>query len=482
MNRPTSPGHLPKINELTSSSPAAATSRASRKLAKIETLIDDHDIDGALKQIAAGAELSDPDWQAQRAAVAFRAGRLGLFRRILERTTARRSPNGIVLAAQYHLAIGETARAKQLLDEALAQAPNLPAALQLMAMMMLIQGCMPEAARALRKFVSLPNEEKRGLPAEDIFPGLLRLADGFGLATPYAIRARCRRLTLPLVPGQHLMFINVMINGQGPFRLALDTGGSFLVSLDQSLSKTLNIKPLGELVAYGISGRAAGKAQILNNLTWGGMSVDNVPCISYPFDELAGKLGEELHGIFGTGWLRRFQLKIDLHKNEALIEQPDSLPPRSRSWHAEVFRSGGQRRVSVPFLFLGDGKICFQATAGERRFWALLDTGAAKPIFSTRLVRKLIPHEQLTSLSVPIGGMGESAPELEALTGPAIDVNLGSMTYNIPQSIGLSLLEHHLNPLLGMEIDLIAGAPLLRMTGGITIHFPSQRLIFPFPK
>ena len=69
--------------------------------------------------------------------------------------------------------------------------------------------------------------------------------------------ARGRRSRCPCCAHGHLPAVHVMVNGQGPFRFAIDTGGAGTARIDTALAERLGLVKVGEMRGGDPSGRNA---------------------------------------------------------------------------------------------------------------------------------------------------------------------------------------------------------------------------------
>jgi len=98
-----------------------------------------------------------------------------------------------------------------------------------------------------------------------------------------------------------LLVLPVEINGEGPFRFALDTGASTTI-LSLEVARLAGVAGQRALVMRGGGGKVAGLSG----------SVESIRVAVGPFlGPLSEAMGERLDGILGYNFLRRFRVRID---------------------------------------------------------------------------------------------------------------------------------------------------------------------------
>src|SRR5262249_28056376 len=101
----------------------------------------------------------------------------------------------------------------------------------------------------------------------------------------------------------NLIFTNVMINGQGPYRFAIDTGASQTV-LSGKLASELGLKPVTSTIMHGIGGggKIDSKLYSLKEVGLGDVKIRNIPVGTFD-DPLVTQLAD---GILGTAMFSDF--------------------------------------------------------------------------------------------------------------------------------------------------------------------------------
>ncbi|MEJ1960212.1 MAG: aspartyl protease family protein [Gammaproteobacteria bacterium] len=155
----------------------------------------------------------------------------------------------------------------------------------------------------------------------------------------------------------------VFINGQGPFRLVVDTGASH-TTISPALAATLGLLPQegSTVVLNGVTGTEVVPAVTIDRLQAGDLIVEGsrVPVIST--DIMAGA-----DGILGVAGLKRERITVDFRRDRISIS-------RSRS------SAGTARMFRIPAIRLEGGLLMVVAHVGGVRVRAIIDTGAERSL------------------------------------------------------------------------------------------------------
>ena len=131
-------------------------------------------------------------------------------------------------------------------------------------------------------------------------------------------------ITIPFSGANNLVVIAATINGQGPFRFALDTGSSGHV-LNREIAQRLGLKIIGPAVADAGSRTKAAEVTEVSELSVGELKLGNQRIFvtpfpaSYPFD-----------GFLGADLFEQFVVTIDFTRSLVTLTPPAQfVAPRS---------------------------------------------------------------------------------------------------------------------------------------------------------
>jgi serine protease Do len=203
------------------------------------------------------------------------------------------------------------------------------------------------------------------------------------LALPKRAAAAGKVYRVPVDLESRRLLVTCTIEGKGPYRLGIDTGGVTSV-IDLNLAKQLDLKQRG-VTPLGLAGRydrypmfEAREVIFGNAFRQQGVLLAGVE---------GGGLGRGVSGMLAAGCLTTMDSELDFDIGEWRL-YPEGGPARS-GWvaHQDAIRPS---RIGSPHLF-GEVKL------GSQKLRCLLDTGApGTPMFFSKVARKAgIDIEQL---------------------------------------------------------------------------------------
>jgi predicted aspartyl protease len=194
----------------------------------------------------------------------------------------------------------------------------------------------------------------------------LRAAQYFSDGAPEFTQLE-KPVVVPAELADHVMFVSAMINGQGPFRVMVDTGcsltvlspqlamavGAVRVSPEESLAVALN----------GLGNPTEVERVALASIELDGVRFEGVPAVvSDTFDEISAVDGRRVDAILGFPLFRDLFLGLDFPNHRMLL---------SREWPASVPKV----RASLPVIEQA-GVPFISAQVQGRTVRLLIDTGA----------------------------------------------------------------------------------------------------------
>jgi hypothetical protein len=197
----------------------------------------------------------------------------------------------------------------------------------------------------------------------------------------------------------------VFINGHGPFRLVLDTGASrSAVTAMVALALGIQTDQSPPMMLRGVTGSATVPTIRVNTLNVGDVAVDS-PVLPVVPDAMGGA-----EGILGAEGLVNKRIFIDFHHDEIRITYS----------HGE---RSGLDFTTVPFRSLHGQLIVVDASVGEVRCKAIIDTGGQTTIANISLRNALArAHEGGVSRPDQIVGATLAVEKGELIATPAIQL------------------------------------------------------------
>ncbi len=169
----------------------------------------------------------------------------------------------------------------------------------------------------------------------------------------------------------------VMINGHGPFRLVLDTGASHsAVTALVALALGIRTDESPAVILRGVTGYATVPTIHVDTLTVGDLAVDS-PLLPIVPDALGGA-----QGILGAEGLAGKRIFIDFrHDKISITYSHNEKSPRDF--------------VDVPFHSIRNTLVVVNATIGDVRVKAIIDTGGQTTIANIALRDALARRDEL---------------------------------------------------------------------------------------
>jgi predicted aspartyl protease len=155
--------------------------------------------------------------------------------------------------------------------------------------------------------------------------------------------------------------VEVLVNGQGPFLFAIDTGGAGQARVDSSLVERLKLPVVGQVRATDGSGGGVRNMDVveLDALAFGGVEFRKVRAGSRDYN--ASPNLPRVDGILGFGLFADYLLTLDFPARRVRLERGE-LP---RADGAEVLSFESPRGVPVVELGVGTQKIKADVDTGN---------------------------------------------------------------------------------------------------------------------
>jgi predicted aspartyl protease len=216
----------------------------------------------------------------------------------------------------------------------------------------------------------------------------------------------------------------VMINGQGPFRLIVDTGASHS-TLSIELAQTLGLVPSDDyaLVLNGVTGTARVQGVLVDRLQAGDVAVKRT---RMPVVQSALMAGAD--GVLGLAGLDENHVLVDFRKDRVVIarktDERDELHP-SALIHGSRIR---------------DGLIAIDARVLRVRAVAIVDTGAERSLGNLALrdavLKQLADKGGDVLATAEVTGVTTDVASGEAGAAPRITIGQGIKIDAVPITYG----------------------------------------------
>src|SRR5262245_27728511 len=292
-----------------------------------------------------------------------------------------------------------------------------------------------EQKKQLEEYLRLnPTDEDRVSEAK---AGLETLK-AFGSEEIGAIEAPQNIAPIHFRKSLNLIFTSVMINGQGPFEFAIDTGATQTV-ISEKLAMQVGLQPIASTVVFGIggSGKVDTKLYKLKELVVGDVKVKNTPVGTFN-DPLISQLAD---GILGTSVLSDFLITVNYPRSQLeLSRKRPSVAPGD-----EV----------LPVWFFSNLLLLPLEVNGKRGNF-IVDTGAVTTVLSHGMAAELGINEKTPGAKVDLGITGVGGFEGLVLKVPNATFKTPKNTETFPDGV-VSIDLKQISKMIGTEVAGVAG-------------------------
>jgi predicted aspartyl protease len=155
--------------------------------------------------------------------------------------------------------------------------------------------------------------------------------------------------------------VEVMVNGQGPFLFAIDTGAQGMARIDSSLAEKLKLKPVGQVQAGDGSGRNTRSMDVfeLDTLTVGSIQLKGVRAPSRDYNVSTNL--PRIDGIIGFGLFSDYLLTLDFPARRVRLERGELPKPDG----AEILSFDNSRGIPIVELNVGSYKVKAHIDSGN---------------------------------------------------------------------------------------------------------------------
>jgi predicted aspartyl protease len=177
----------------------------------------------------------------------------------------------------------------------------------------------------------------------------------------YAFAGGKKSTTLPFELINNHIYIDVKLNGAGPFRVLCDTGGANVIT--PTVARKLGVKPQGALQGRGVGEKSEDVGLVkIGKLQLGDVTVSDQLFATFAMEPFEKVEGVPQSGLVGYEIFKRFVVTIDYQGKRLTLADP------------AAFQYQGKGTV-VPFKFVGhDPQVDGQVDGVPGAF--LIDTGS----------------------------------------------------------------------------------------------------------
>lgn len=211
-------------------------------------------------------------------------------------------------------------------------------------------------------------------------------------APDFAIAGGAAQTTVPFQLINNHIYVDVMLNGKGPFRMLCDTGGANIITPD--VAKLLGAKPEGAIQGRGVGDKSEDVAFAkLSSFQVGQASLKDPLFLVFPFTGFSDIEGVPFVGVVGYETFKRFVVTIDYANGKLTLTDP------------KAFAADGRFAV-VPFV-LQDTTPEIDGTFDGIKGRFSIDTGARNSLtLMTPFVNSNGLRSKYRNLPNAVGGWG----------------------------------------------------------------------------
>ncbi|HEX5000838.1 MAG TPA: aspartyl protease family protein [Terriglobia bacterium] len=403
--------------------------------------------------------LTPPELLAFRGEVEFRKGHFNAAEELYRRALAADSKT-----ARAYDGLGKLAMAKLRIDDAIesfGRAASLDAREPLYRLHASdaygANGRLDEQRKYIEEYIRLKPKDADRLA--EVQAGLATI----DALTPFGpigkIEAPERPLPIPFRKTLNLIFSDVFINNQGPFRFAIDSGAT-LTAVNPQVISALGLKPLTTTVMHGIGGNGKAESSMFraDTLQIGGIRIRNVPLGTYN-DPVVSQIAD---GIIGTSALAEFIVTINYPENRVDLTRNVPGP-------------GAPETDTIPAWFFSNLLLVPAEINGHPGNF-LVDTGAVASVLSHSMAAQLGVTRDTPGARAAqaLGGVGGA--DGSVLTAPNVTIKVSKTTRRFDAMLAIDLKDF--SRMIGTEISGIMGFDLLDGRA-VTLDYsaPEVRLI-----
>jgi hypothetical protein len=140
----------------------------------------------------------------------------------------------------------------------------------------------------------------------------------------FSVGAGASSVTVPFELLNNHLYVEVKLNGKGPFKLILDTGGANVITPDTA--RALGVKAEGKIEGHGVGEQSADVAFAkLGSIELGGITLRDQLFAVFDLGSLAAAEGMPQQGIIGYEVFKRFVVRVDYEHRTLTLTLPSAF-------------------------------------------------------------------------------------------------------------------------------------------------------------
>lgn len=266
----------------------------------------------------------------------------------------------------------------------------------------------------------------------------LEMLEAFGRDTIGAVEAPASPSPIRFRKSLNLIFASVMVDGQGPFDFAIDTGASQTV-LSEKLASQLGLKPITTTIMHGVGGvgRVETKVYRMGEIRIGDVKIRNLPVGTFN-DPLVTQIAD---GIIGTAALADYIITVNYPESQVELARK---PPTTSS-----------ASDSIPTWYFSNLLLIPVELNGKHRGNFIVDTGAVTTVISHSIAAQLGVNEDTPGAKIDLGIAGVGGFEGVVLRVADVTFTTGQASESFTQVVSIDLKQ--ISKMIGTEVAGVVG-------------------------
>ena len=250
---------------------------------------------------------------------------------------------------------------------------------------------------------------------------------GGGSVVTASIASTSNVMPIPFQLAEGLIYIQASLNGSAPLWVMLDTGSSVTV-FDESVSRVLGIRFVGEGKAYGPGQGSSQKLPYARHttLSFAGVELGDQTVGSLPLEWFSCEIGRSTDGFLGSDVFRNYVVEIDYSNQVLRLYDP-----------SDYSYSGPGQRLPLQFVWNGIPTVHAEVvgsdgTVADGTF--LVDSGATTAVWLTKSFNDAHPELFSTQETVPAPSVVAVGGAVNARFGHVFAIRLGGLVVSMPMT------------------------------------------------
>ena len=261
---------------------------------------------------------------------------------------------------------------------------------------------------------------------------------------------------MPLNSAIRLPGCVVTINGEGPFRMILDSGAGNGVYLSASTAERLDLDAISRSQAIGFGGATDVGYTLLDSLRIGGIACRRV------FAQIGSQdtpILAACDGIIGTGVFAQGRVTFDFEHAMLRVSRSSAEPAAG---------------VELPIWVVADMHLLTEVHLADQHATAMLDSGANVTVLSPRWLKSTQPDHKPLNVPLPMFGVGPNTTQPQVGVGG--DLDFAGRRFADFSGVSVEDLDGVISHTFGIQVDLLIAMPTFRQMRSWTIDYPRRRM------